>query len=410
MSKNQFTRSHLAELVKRLREPRSWIHVVAGPRQVGKTTLVKQALKQLKMPYEYATADWPTVQLQGWIEKHWGAAQGLAREAGERGAILVLDEAQKVPGWSTTVKRLWDTDTWNDFPLKVVLLGSAPLLVGQGISESLTGRFEVLHLPHWSFSEMSEAFGWDLETYLYFGGYPGAAKLIKNEERWVRSIRNTIIETTITRDVLLLNRVLKPVLMRQLLELGCKKSSQIVSYTKLLGSLHDAGNTTTLAHYLELLSGAGMLTGLKKYKNEPILAKKGPPKLQVLNTALASALSGYSFEETRKIPEFWGRLTESAVGAHLANAVAQGDCEAYYWRDSDSHEVDFVARSGPRLLAIEVKSGRTPDHLPGLGAFVLAHNEARTLVVGGTGVPVEEFLRVPIRDWLQYGKQGRTFR
>ena len=238
--------------------------------------------------------------------------------------MLVLDEIQKVPGWSEAVKRLWDEDTRLRRALKVVILGSAPLLVQRGLAESLAGRFEVLQLQHWSFAEMREAFGWSLDTYLFYGGYPGAAPLVGEPSRWARYVLDSLVETTIARDVLLLSRVDKPALLRRLFELGCRYSGQILSYTRMLGQLQDAGNTTTLAHYLDLLAAAGMLEGLQKYAGAAVRQRGSSPKLQVLNTALMTAPMGLALEEARADRELWGQLVESAVGAHLANAAAAG--------------------------------------------------------------------------------------
>jgi predicted AAA+ superfamily ATPase len=281
----------------------------------------------------------------------------------------------------------------------VVLLGSAPLLVQKGLSESLAGRFEILHLPHWSFAEMRGAFGFSLEQFLYFGGYPGAAPLVGEPERWRRYVLDALVETTVARDVLLLTRVDKPALLRRLFELGCRYSGQILSYTKMLGQLHDAGNTTTLAHYLELLGGAGLLVGLPKYAARATRQRGSSPKLQVLNAALMTAQSGFSFEAGRADREFWGRLVESAVGAHLANAAAARDCELFYWRERNQ-EVDFVTRAGRTVTAIEVKSGRSRDALPGMAAFSAAFRNARKLLVGGDGIPMEKFLLEPVTRWL----------
>jgi uncharacterized protein len=322
----------------------------------------------------------------------------MATEARKPGALLVLDEAQKVPQWSETVKRLWDADTRAKRPLRVVLLGSAPLLVQRGLTESLAGRFEVLHLPHWTYGEMREAFGWSLDQFVYYGAYPGAAPLVRQPERWSRYVRDSLIETTISRDVLLLTRVDKPVLLRRLFELGCAYSGQVLSYTKMLGQLQDAGNTTTLAHYLDLLAGAGMVVGLQKYSGGVVGRRGSSPKLHVLNTALMTAPTGLSMSEARSDRSFWGRLVESAVGAHLANAAAAGTCEVWYWRDRN-REVDFVVRSGRRLVAIEVKSGRSRDTLPGLAAFADAYHPARKLLVGGDGITLEEFLSKPVEHW-----------
>jgi hypothetical protein len=393
-----FQRPQAAVLAERLAEPRRFLQVVAGPRQVGKSTLVQQVTDQLGQPVRYVSADEPTLRGTDWISQQWEAARLEA--TGKAGAVLVFDEVQKIPAWSETVKRLWDEDTRKKRPLKVVLLGSAPLLIAQGLTESLAGRFETLRLPHWSLSEMREAFGWSLEQYLYFGGYPGAAPLIKDPVRWSRYIADSLIETSISRDVLLLTRVDKPALLRRLFELACRYSGQILSYTKMLGQLQDAGNTTTLAHYLDLLAGAGMVCGLPKYTGDAARTRGSSPKLQVLNTALMTVTTGVSLEEARSDREFHGRLVESAVGAHLANAAAAGECELFYWRDR-GQEVDFIVRSRNRLVAIEVKSGRAPQAHSGTAAFSEAFKVRRTLLVGGDGVSVENFLGRTVSEWIE---------
>ena len=396
----QYRRPWADELAGRLREPRRFMQVVAGSRQVGKTTLAGQAAERSGLPTRYASADEPTLRGVGWIEQQWEAARGLADAADADGALLVLDEVQKVPRWPETVKRLWDADTRADRRLKVVLLGSAPLLVDRGLNESLAGRFEMLRLPHWSFAEMRAAFGWTLERYLIHGGYPGAAPLVGQPERWARYVRDSLIEPIISRDVLLLSRVDKPALLRRLLDLGCAYSGQILSYTKMLGQLQDAGNTTTLAHYLDLLSGAGLVTGLRKYAGDAARRRASSPKLQVFNTALITAQAGVTLDQVRADRAFRGRLVESAVGAHLANAAALGDCEVHYWRERN-REVDFVVRRGRTLAAIEVKSGRAPETLPGMEAFSDAFRPTRKLLVGGDGIDVGSFLATPVTEWLR---------
>ncbi len=391
-----FERAQVAVLKNRLREPRRFMQVVAGPRQVGKTTLVTQALAELGVPHVFISADEPTLRDAAWLAAQWERARAEA-SAYPEGTVLAIDEVQKAPHWPETVKRLWDEDTRSGLSLHVVLLGSSPLLVQQGLTESLAGRFEVLRAPHWSLAEMREAFGFDLEAYLAFGGYPGAAPLVGDPERWRRYLLDALIETTIARDVLLMTRVDKPALLRRTFELGCRYSGQILSYTKMLGQLQEAGNTTTLAHYLELLAGAGMLTGLPKYAGEVVRQRGSSPKLQVFNTALMSAIAG-PLASVRDAA-YRGRLAESAVGAHLVNAAADRDVEVFYWRERD-REVDFVVKSGSDLLAIEVKSGAAGTHQPGLDAFTRTFPRARPLVVGGDGVPLEAFLERPVTAWL----------
>jgi len=400
MSKKEsvFCRPQMAALVARLCEPRRFIQVVAGPRQVGKSTLVHQAIGELvDVPVRYISADEPILRGANWIDQQWAIAR---LEAGDKkGAVLVLDEIQKIHGWSETVKRLWDEDTRAKLPLKVVLLGSAPLLIAQGLTESLAGRFETLYLPHWSFMEMRAAFGWTLDEYVFHGGYPGAAPLIVEPTRWSRYIADSLIEPAVSRDVLLMSRVDKPALLRRLFELACRYSGQVLSYTKMLGQLQDAGNTVTLAHYLELLAGVGMVCGLSKYAGDAARRRASSPKLQVLNTALMTAICGVTLAEAREEREFWGRLVESAVGAHLANAAMIGECDLYYWRDG-KYEVDFIVRTRSGLTAIEVKSGRAPLAHPGTAAFTKAFKPRRNLLVGGDGIALEDFLRQPVTYWV----------
>ena len=368
---------------------------------MGKSTMVEHVAEQSRLPYRYASADEPTLRGPDWIAQQWDAARLQAAGVDDSGPLLILDEVQKVPNWAETVKRLWDEDTRNHRGPKVVLLGSAPLLVGRGLTESLAGRFEVIHLPHWSFSEMREAFEWTLDQYLFYGAYPGAAPLIAEPARWARYVRDSLIEPTISLDVLLLTRVDKPALLRRLFELGCWYSGQILSYTKMLGQLHDAGNTTTLAHYLDLLSTAGMLTGLRKYAGAAARQRASSPKLQVLNTALMTAVVGPTIDEARADRPFWGRLVESAIGAHLINGSRElGECDVFYWRQGN-HEVDFVVRAGRTVTAIEVKSGRGRDRQVGPDAFADRFQPDRTLLVGGDGIPVEEFLSQPVGHWVQ---------
>ncbi len=386
-------------LLRRVKEPRRFLQVLAGPRQVGKTTLARQVMEAAGMPAHYASADEPSLRRGAWLEQQWDLARLKARET-SAGALLVLDEIQKVPGWSDAVKLLWDADTLARLPLKVVLLGSSPLLVQSGLNESLAGRFEIIPVPHWSFTEMRAAFGWSLDQFMFYGAYPGAAPLIAEPERWRRYIVDALIETTISRDILLLTRVDKPALLRQMFQLGCDYSGQILAYQKMLGQLHDAGNTVTLAHYLQLLQGAGMVAGLSKYSHGQVRQRGSSPKLQVLNTALMTAQAGRTFTEARQDGNHWGRLVESCVGAHLLNTSMGSDLEVTYWRDRNQ-EVDFVLRQGKHLVGLEVKSGRGKDSLPGMAAFARQFKPERQLLVGGQGIPLEEFLSQPAVHWVQ---------
>lgn len=311
-----------------------------------------------------------------------------------------MDEIQKVSGWSETVKRLWDEDTASGHQLKVLLLGSSPLLMKAGLTESLAGRFEIVPITHWSYGEMREGFGYELDQYLVFGGYPGAAELINDAPRWKRYILDSLVETTISRDILLMTRVHKPELLRRLFELGCHYSGQVLSYQKMLGQLQDAGNTTTLAHYLDLLGKSGLVLGLSKYAGEQFRRRASSPKLLVLNTALMTASLPVPPGKIREDAELWGRLVETAVGAHLANASPVEDIGVYYWRERN-REVDFVLERGETIAAIEVKSTAKRTFLPGVAEFCRQFDVKRKILVGGQGIPLDEFLLTPPGSWVE---------
>ena len=339
----------------------------------------------------------PVVRDRQWLQDVWSDCRHRAWNSFQ-GFVLVLDEVQKISGWSEVVKGLWDADRIDRCPLHVVLLGSAPLLMQAGLNETLAGRFEPIRMTHWSYVEMAEVFGFDLDQFVFFGGYPGAASISGDVERWAAYVRGSLIDPNIERDVLSMTRVDKPALLKRLFYVGASYSGQIVSYNKLVGQLQDAGNTTTLARYLDLLSQAGLLVGFSKQTERPVSPKASIPKLNVLNTALMTATSGYTFEEAQADRTFRGRLVESAVGAHLAN-TASPSIEVRYWR-ARHHEVDFVLRRGPNLAAIEVKSGSDPVSTAGLAEFERRFNPRRTIVVGERGVPLAEFLSLPADHWL----------
>lgn len=378
-------------VLKRVREPRKFLQALLGPRQVGKTTLALQVAEELKKPSRYVSADLAALQDLAWIQGQWEAARELAKREGS--ALLIIDEVQKIPHWSDLVKFLWDQDTASKLDLYVIILGSSPWLVQKGLTESLAGRFEVVPVTHWSFKEMEEVFGWSLDRYLYFGGYPGAASLADENDcsRWTNYINDSIIETTISRDILLMNQVNKPALLRRMFQLGCSYSGQILSYSKMVGELQDAGNTTTLAHYLELLSHAGLLTGLQKYANQVVRQRGSIPKFAVYNTALLSAQSGRNFVEAKEDSKFWGRLVESAAGAHLLNGIRGTQIELSYWRERGD-EVDFVLRWGEKIVAIEVKSGKGSFFHSGMQVFMKKFKPQRGLIVGDQGISLKTFL------------------
>lgn len=387
-----FERHYLKILIKRMHEPRRFLQVIMGPRQVGKTTLVTQLAVQAKIDYLFVSADSVAASNATWLEQQWEAARIKLAQHETKEFLLVIDEIQKIDNWSETIKLLWDTDTRNNLNLKVILLGSSRLLLQQGLTESLAGRFESTYMGHWSFNEMHQAFGWDVNQYVWFGGYPGSATLIDDEERWKTYVTESLIETSISKDILMLTRVDKPALMKRLFELGCLYSGQILSYTKVLGQLQDAGNTTTLSHYLELLDTAGLLAGIEKYAPDVIRQRSSSPKFQVHNTALISAQRNDLLKDTLAKPDEWGRMVESSIGSHLINHSLTDKFNIHYWRERND-EVDFVIERKGKVIGLEVKSSAAGS-TSGMTAFKNKFNPDKVLLIGNAGLPWQDFLKI----------------
>ncbi len=387
-----FERSYLKLVKSRIEESRKFIQVIFGPRQVGKTTMINQLLPQLAIPNMNESADAISATNSAWLVQVWESARLRLKASGAKEFLLVIDEIQKIDNWSEIVKQQWDKDTRENVNIKVILLGSSRLLIQKGLTESLAGRFEILYLGHWSYPEMQEAFGWSIEQYVYFGGYPGSATLIGDEERWKNYVKDSLIETSISKDILMLTRVDKPALLKRLFELGCLYSGQILSYTKIIGQLQDAGNTTTLANYLRLLSDSGLLGGLEKYAGDIIRKRGSSPKFQVYNNALITSQNNDTYEKAVINPKLWGRLVESSVGTHLMNHSISERYNLYYWREGN-YEVDFVLEKGDKVIGLEVKSGMKAENA-GIALFSDKFYPDKILLVGTGGIPYDEFLKI----------------
>jgi hypothetical protein len=392
-----FIRSLVDELATACRRKPALIQVIAGPRQVGKTTAAEQLRDRLKWPSVWAAADLPLPPGPEWIETQWQLARELQPGADKK-VLLVLDEIQKVSGWSETVKRLWDEEKRVRGTVLPVLLGSSALLVQKGLTESLAGRFFLHRAPHWSWPECRAAFRWTWQQWVYFGGYPGAAAFARNERLWKRYVADSLIETVLSRDVLQMQTITKPALLRHLFALAATYPAQMLSYNKMLGQLQDAGNTTTLANYLRLLETAYLVSGLELFSKGQVRKRGSSPKFVLWNNALVNALSLLSRKQARADGSWWGRLVENAVGAHLLNGLQGPDWSVTYWRDGDA-EVDFVVAHGTRIWALEVKSGR-PGKTYGIQAFRKRYPTAKVWLIGESGIKLADFFDRPAREWF----------
>ena len=392
-----FTRSLVDELATACRRKPSLAQIITGPRQVGKTTAAHQLVERLGWPNVWAAADLPLPPGPEWIETQWQLARTLEPASGER-VLLVLDEVQKVSGWSEVVKRLWDEEKHARGPVLPVLLGSSALLAQKGATESLAGRFFLHRCPHWSWPECRAAFRWSWQQWVYFGGYPGAAALAREEPAWKRYIADSLIETVLSRDVLQLQPITKPTLLRHLFALAATYPAQMLSYNKMLGQLQDAGNTTTLAAYLRLLETAYLGSGLELFSQGQVRKRGSSPKLVLWNNALVNALSLLTRKQAMANGGFWGRLVENAVGAHLLNGLQGPDWSITYWRDGDE-EVDFVVAHDTHVWALEVKSGR-PGKASGIRAFRKRYPKAKVWLLGVGGIKLPDFFNRPAVEWF----------
>ncbi len=393
-----YERPVVMNILKGIGMKKKLLHIMTGPRQVGKTTAALQIEAKWGGPVISASADLPLPPGPEWVRSHWDRAEHEARRAGnERSEVLlILDEVQKVRGWSEVVKASWDKACREKSRIQVIILGSSSLLIQKGLSESLAGRFFLYRCTHWTFPEMERAFSWDMDRWLFFGGYPGAAALVDQENVWSRYVTDSLVETVLAKDVLQLQTVAKPALLRHLFMLSAVHPAQILSYNKMLGQLQDAGNTTTLAHYLKLLETAFLISGLELFKGGTQKKRGSSPKLIIWNNGLINALTRDSLMASRSNYSWWGRLVENAVGAHLLNHLTGVPYSVYYWRHK-SLEVDYVVKTPKQIWGIEVKSGN-PKNPKGISGFLKMYPEARTMIVGSGGMPLDEFFRSDPRD------------
>lgn len=394
----EYIRNQYGILRERIGEPRKFIQVLAGPRQVGKSTLVGQVLNDATIPYMLENADGVNHEDTDWIGRVWESVRIAMQLQHKNEYLLVIDEVQKIDNWSEAVKAEWDRDSREGRNLKVVLLGSSRLLIRKGLTESLAGRFELIRITHWSYAEMRDAFGYTLDQYIYYGGYPGPAAMIGNEKRWKKYIKDSLVAPAIEKDVIMTSNIYKPALMKRTFELGCGYSGELLSLTKMIGQLQDAGNVTTIAGYIDILSQCALLCGLQKYANDDSRKYNSIPKFQVFNNALLTTYKGRSFLQDRQDTEAWGRWVESAVGSYLVCQAEELEYKVYYWRER-SDEVDFIVVSDDVTLAIEVKSGRRKMN-NGLPKFTEAFHPTRSFVVGTGGIPIETFLSCNLEDLI----------
>ncbi len=392
----EYKRPQFAEVLDRMNEPRKFIQVLAGPRQVGKSTLIDQVLAECQIPHYLYNADGVDENDTDWIRRIWETTRTLMDSRQQTETVLVIDEIHKIKRWSEIVKREWDADTRSKRQMKLFILGSSRLMLRKGLTESLAGRFELIRLGHWTLQEMEDAFGWTLDEWIYYGGYPGSASLIKDMRRWKKYIKESLVAPAIEKDIILTSNIYKPALMKQLFELGCTYSAELLSLTKALGQLQDAGNVTTLSSYLEILNQCNLLAGLQKYANDEARRYQSVPKYQVYNNALLTAYKGTSYEKDRIDPQIWGRWVESAVGAYLLGGAEEGSYNVYYWRER-SNEVDFIIVRQGEVIALEVKSGRRGMN-SGLPKFCELFQPKHALVIGTDGIPFDDFFRMKIED------------
>ena len=398
-----YQRRHLNILKSRMAEPRRRMQIVMGPRQVGKSTLVGQFTEGISVPFDFFAADGVNRFDSSWIPNKWQQVRMRMDIHSEQEHILIIDEVQKIRGWSEQVKKEWDEDSRSHRNLKVILLGSSRLLLQKGLEESLEGRFETIKMGYWDWQEMHEAFGFSMDEYVYFGGFPGLAPDIQDEDRWRNLMEDSIISPILTRDILEVEEIRNPALLRQVFELACIESAKELSLTKMQGTMN-SGTVPTIKNYLDILNKSMIVQPLQNYSPSRVKEKQSVPKMQVFNNAFRNRFGTFSFDEARVDPTEWGRLVESAVGAHLANRAMTDDYELFYWRNERRQECDYVLRKGQALVAIEVKSGSV-DKTVGFEKFKeqFADNVTAAFIVGPHALPLEDFFIMDLKSLFKKG-------
>ena len=377
-------------------EPRRRIQIVMGPRQVGKSTLAGQFLDTTELPYDFFAADTVNPFDTSWIAARWQQARMRMDINAEPEHLLVIDEIQKINGWSEFVKKEWDADTRAHRNLKVILLGSSRLLIQKGLEESLCGRFETIKMGYWEWYEMRDCFGFKMDEFIYFGGLPGLAADISDEQRWRNLMEDSVISPVLTRDILEIEEIRNPALLRQVFELACTESAKELSLTKMQGTMN-SGSVPTIKNYLDILGKSMTVLPIQKYSPSPVKEKQSVPKMQVFNSGFRNRYGTFSFTQSRADTAEWGRQVESAVGAHLANRMVQDGFELYYWRNEKRLECDYVLRKGQSIVPIEVKSGAL-DSTAGFEKFkeLYADRITSSFIVGPQGLPLEDFFSIDL--------------
>lgn len=398
-----YQRRHLNILKSRMAEPRRRMQIVMGPRQVGKSTLVGQFTEGISVPFDFFAADGVNRFDSSWIPNKWQQVRMRMDIHSEQEHILIIDEVQKIRGWSEQVKKEWDEDSRSHRNLKVILLGSSRLLLQKGLEESLEGRFETIKMGYWDWQEMHEAFGFSMDEYVYFGGFPGLAPDIQDEDRWRNLMEDSIISPILTRDILEIEEIRNPALLRQVFELACTESAKELSLTKMQGTMN-SGTVPTIKNYLDILNKSMIVQPLQNYSPSRVKEKQSVPKMQVFNNAFRNRFGTFSFDEARVDPAEWGRLVESAVGAHLANRAMTDDYELFYWRNERRQECDYVLRKGQALVAIEVKSGSV-DKTVGFEKFKeqFADKVTAAFIVGPHALPLDDFFIMDLKSLFKKG-------
>lgn len=398
-----YQRRHLNILKSRMAEPRRRMQIVMGPRQVGKSTLVGQFTEGISVPFDFFAADGVNRFDSSWIPNKWQQVRMRMDIHSEQEHILIIDEVQKIRGWSEQVKKEWDEDSRSHRNLKVILLGSSRLLLQKGLEESLEGRFETIKMGYWDWQEMHEAFGFSMDEYVYFGGFPGLAPDIQDEDRWRNLMEDSIISPILTRDILEIEEIRNPALLRQVFELACIESAKELSLTKMQGTMN-SGTVPTIKNYLDILNKSMIVQPLQNYSPSRVKEKQSVPKMQVFNNAFRNRFGTFSFDEARVDPAEWGRLVESAVGAHLANRAMTDDYELFYWRNERRQECDYVLRKGQALVAIEVKSGSV-DKTVGFEKFKeqFAYKVTAAFIVGPHALPLDDFFIMDLKSLFKKG-------
>lgn len=362
----KFERTHVQALLSRLSLPSPAVQAVVGPRQVGKSTLIRQVLEKLEAPTVFLSCKSVQYRQTGWIHKEWEIARLLAKHHGH--CVIAVDDAQRLPGWAPLLCQLHKEDLEQQRDIRIVITGSSELELLQQLKDKFPQSHEVIRAGYWTYPEMRCAFNWGIEQYLFYGGLPRSGDEPSDDETWLNWIRELMFDNLLKEDVKAVAPAQNHEAIFDYFKVSSVHSGNIMSYAQLAQKLPFTVKPTTLANYQKVLSRAGISNGLARIQDGGEISRSGSPKLQLSSNAWLTGMMNSRFDKLRSQGVIWKQVFKSAVGAHLLNFAQENAYSVHYWFDRQ-HRVDFVLKKNDALVPIVVMPGDVKQGTDAIQAF-----------------------------------------